>query len=442
MLAANRLKLPEIQEYMKITDIHLNEANPRFISQAKFRLLCESIRTFPKMMELRPMVIDKAGVLLGGNMRFRACLELGYTDVPDTWVKVAEGLSEEEKQRFIIEDNVAFGDWDFDMLANEWDANLLADWGLDLPMPLPQDPPKTLSMRDMFVVPPFSVLDTTMQEWQERKGNWLLITGDLTASKEGVLYNTEANGGQNMFAAMESSSNFDPVLAEVLCRWFNVEGGRVLDPFAGEQTKGVVCGELGMPYVGVEIRQEQVEINREAAKAYKQVKYVCGDSLQLDTLVEERGFDFCFTSPPYYDLEVYSKEDLSALGTYAQFLKALKAILGQCWAMLAEDRFMALKVGEIRDKKTGVYRNFVADTAAIMLGLGAKYYNEIILINAIGSLPKRAGKIMNSSRKVGKRHQNVLIFYKGNVANIKQNYGQVIPQEDDTDTEETGQPAV
>lgn len=418
---------------MKITDIRLNDDNPRFITDAKFKQLVASVQDFPAMMRLRPIVVNEDGVILGGNMRYRACLELGYTELPDEWVVVAKGLTEEEQRRFIIEDNVAFGEWDWDTLANEWDAAMLLEWGLDIEAP--EKPPtkeeaaKRL-MRDMFIVPPFSILDTTIQEWQDRKDKWQAIIGDATATKEGVLYNTE---GDNMFSSMESSSNFDPVLAEVLCRWFNVEGGKVLDPFAGEQTKGVVCGELGMPYTGVEIRFEQVEHNEKQTAQYKGVKYVVGDSTHIADLIEERGFDFCYTSPPYYDLEVYSKADLSALGTYADFIRAYSSILGQCWEMLADDRFMALKVGEIRDKKTGEYRNFVADTITIMLKLGARYYNELVLVNSIGSLPKRAGSIMNKSRKVGKRHQNVLVFYKGKLAAIKQNFKEVIPQDDDTD---------
>lgn len=425
--------------YMKLTELKLNDQNPRTINDAKFKQLVASVADFPKMMLLRPIIVNEAGVILGGNMRYRACMELGFVEIPDEWVKVAKGLTEEEQRRFIVEDNVSFGEWDWDVLANEWDAAMLVDWGLDIPAPeAPITPTEAAHrlMRDMFVVPPFSVLDTTMQEWQDRRDIWVKLTGDATATKENVLYNVDANKGDNMFAAMESSSNFDPVLAEVLCRWFNVDGGRVLDPFAGEQVKGMVCGELGMRYVGVDIRDEQVKYNRQQAKAYgKAVQFITGDSKDIAKLVKDRGFDFCFTSPPYYDLEVYSKADLSALGTYKEFLKQYADIMRQCWEMLADDRFMALKVGEIRDKKTGEYRNFVADTITIMVKLGARYYNELVLVNSIGSLPKRAGKIMNQSRKVGKRHQNVLVFYKGKLENIKANFKDIMATEDDTDKE-------
>jgi DNA modification methylase len=118
---------------MKLKDIKPNKANPRTIKDDKFRKLVNSIREFPKMMELRPMVIDSDGTVLGGNMRLKALQELGYTDVPDTWVKRASELTDEEKQRFIIADNVGFGEWDWEALANDWNVEDLAEWGLDVP---------------------------------------------------------------------------------------------------------------------------------------------------------------------------------------------------------------------------------------------------------------------------------------------------------------------
>jgi hypothetical protein len=118
---------------MKLTDIKPNPDNPRVIRDEKFKRLCNSIQDFPKMMELRPIVIDSDNVVLGGNMRLRALGHLGYKDVPDSWVKRAQDLTEEEKKRFIITDNAGFGEWDWDMLANEWNADDLVQWGLDVP---------------------------------------------------------------------------------------------------------------------------------------------------------------------------------------------------------------------------------------------------------------------------------------------------------------------
>lgn len=118
---------------MKITDILPNPENPRVLRDEKFAKLKQSIQDFPKMMSLRPIVIDNMGMILGGNMRYRALQELGFKEIPETWVKRAEELTAEEKRRFIIADNVGFGEWDWDELANNWDAGDLEAWGLDTP---------------------------------------------------------------------------------------------------------------------------------------------------------------------------------------------------------------------------------------------------------------------------------------------------------------------
>ena len=118
---------------MKLSELKLNERNPRQIKGAAFEKLKKSVKELPKMMRLRPIVIDTDGVILGGNMRYRALQALGYSEIPNEWVKVADDLTEEEKQRFIIEDNVQFGEWDFDMLFNEWDTPSLEDWGVEIP---------------------------------------------------------------------------------------------------------------------------------------------------------------------------------------------------------------------------------------------------------------------------------------------------------------------
>ena len=119
---------------MKLKDIKANPNNPRVLRDDKFAKLKQSISEFPKMLSLRPMVIDENNMILGGNMRLRALQDLGYTEIDDAWVKRSSDLTEEEKQRFIIADNVAFGEWDWDTLANDWDAEQLSDWGFGIPL--------------------------------------------------------------------------------------------------------------------------------------------------------------------------------------------------------------------------------------------------------------------------------------------------------------------
>jgi len=115
---------------VKITSIKPNKANPRIIKDFKFGKLVKSIRQFPEMLKIRPIVVNKDNVILGGNMRYKASLEAGLEEV---YIIKAEDLTDEQQQEFIIKDNVGFGEWDWDQLANEWDTDKLSDWGVDVP---------------------------------------------------------------------------------------------------------------------------------------------------------------------------------------------------------------------------------------------------------------------------------------------------------------------
>jgi len=114
---------------MKISDIKANPNNPRIIKDDKFKKLVESVKSFPEMLELRPIVVNKDMIILGGNMRFKACKEAWIKEIP---VIIADNLTEEQEREFLIKDNVSGGEWDWDILANEWDKEELEEWGLDV----------------------------------------------------------------------------------------------------------------------------------------------------------------------------------------------------------------------------------------------------------------------------------------------------------------------
>ena len=116
---------------MKLNKIKPNQNNPRVIRDEKFAKLKKSIEEFPKMMALRPIIIDSSGIVLGGNMRLKALQDIGYKEIPDEWVKRADELTEVEKQEFIVKDNVGFGEWDWQELSN-WDSEKLNEWGVDV----------------------------------------------------------------------------------------------------------------------------------------------------------------------------------------------------------------------------------------------------------------------------------------------------------------------
>jgi ParB-like chromosome segregation protein Spo0J len=120
----------KIQE-VKISEVKANPNNPRIIKDEKFRKLVESIKSLPEMLKLRPIVVNDDMIILGGNMRLRACKESGLKVVPI--IKASE-LTEDQQKEFMIRDNASSGSWDFEALANEWDADMLNDWGVDVPI--------------------------------------------------------------------------------------------------------------------------------------------------------------------------------------------------------------------------------------------------------------------------------------------------------------------
>lgn len=115
----------------KISEIKLNPNNPRLIKDDKFKKLVKSIQEFPEMLNIRPIVVNSDMVILGGNMRYKACKEAGLKEIP---IIIADNLTEEQQREFLIKDNTSGGEWDFEMLANEWDVDELNEWGLEVPI--------------------------------------------------------------------------------------------------------------------------------------------------------------------------------------------------------------------------------------------------------------------------------------------------------------------
>jgi len=410
----------------KVSELKPWDRNPRSIDDASLKRLKGQLQKFK---QYKPLIINQDNIVLGGNMRLRAMRELGINEV---WVSVVETANEAEMIEYALSDNDRAGKYEQDLLNGLVVDFPNVDWGgfsVDAfpPVTVPQliksfndglNDKDRKSLNEKFIVPPFSVLDTRQGYWQERKDAWLSNIGNLTETKENVL-----GGAENMLSSINNgSSNFDPVLAEIVYKWFCPVGGVVLDPFAGEQTKGYVAGAMGLGYTGVEIRPEQVEVDQAASKEFKRVNYICGSSENIKTLVKQDNFDLVFTSPPYFDLEIYSenKDDISSFKTYEEFIKFYANVLEQSAAKLAPNRFLVVKVGEIRDKK-GIYRNFVGDNVTILNKIGLNYYNEMILVNAVGTARLRASMSMRN-RKIVKTHQNVLVFFKGDPQTIKDNF--------------------
>lgn len=216
------------------------------------------------------------------------------------------------------------------------------------------------------------------------------------------------------------TSIFDPVLCELMYRWFAPAGGQVLDPFAGGSVRGIVAAWLGHPYTGVDLSAAQVASNEEQADfilspAQPRPRWIRGDSRVIVPTLGDEWADLVFTCPPYYDLEVYSDDpaDLSNAPSWPAFLDLYGEIIGASLQALRRDRFAVIVVSEIRDPKTGLCRGLVPWTIRQFEMYGAQLYNEAVLVNMPGTLPLRAGRQFSIGRKLGRTHQNILVFVKG-----------------------------
>ena len=318
-----------------------------------------------------------------------------------------------------------------------------------------------LTLQQKFLIPPFTVLDARGGFWSERKKAWKALgirsemgrgaddcktEGGLTfarSSQPPAVYQAkndyEAKVGKkisweefaNLFPevmAQGGTSIFDPVLCEVAYRWFCPQGGSIIDPFAGGSVRGIVAALTGRRYTGVDLSGRQIEANTQNWEeiSHESVledsecpvtppNWINGDSSHIEELAPG-DYDLFFTCPPYADLEVYSDkpEDLSNKD-YPEFLELYRGIIRKTAAMLKPNRFACIVVGDVRDSR-GFYHNFVSDTITAFRDAGMDFYNEAILIMPFGSLPIRAGKQFASGRKLGKAHQNVLVFCNGDPA--------------------------
>ncbi len=309
----------------------------------------------------------------------------------------------------------------------------LPDGGFDFK--ITTTPGKGLSGK--FIFPPFSVFRAMDGEWMRRKQQWLALgieseVGRGETPNEGT---SETKKGEVDGLTFRSTgfmadiikergggtSVFDPVLCELMYTWFCPTGGQVVDPFAGGSVRGIVAAYMGYRYWGSELRPEQVTANEKQGEQITPKcgpTWACGDAAQ--ELKNAPDADFIFSCPPYGNLEVYSEleGDISNMGYY-EFYGAYCKIIRRCFHKLKQNRFACFVVANFRDKKTGFYYDFVGDTVRAFESYGVKLYNEAVLVTATGSLPVRVGRQFTAGRKLGKTHQNVLVFYKGDPKQIK-----------------------
>lgn len=272
-------------------------------------------------------------------------------------------------------------------------------------------------LSDEFLEPPFSILDAKKGLWQARKRKWMSLgIKSEIGRKENLtgLGNCKDYEYEYDYCFKGDTSIFDPYLCEILYKWFCPNNGEILDPFSGGSVRGVVANYLGYKYTGIDIRQEQIDSNRDQSlnilEVNNQPQWYVGDSNEV-LRGFNKGFDFVFSCPPYFDLEVYSdlQNDISNM-TYCDFMLAYESIIKKSCNLLRKGSYACFVVSEVRDKK-GHYIGFVPDTIKAFEKCGMKFYNEIILLNSINTASMRARKYMNN-KKVARVHQNILVFVK------------------------------
>lgn len=319
-------------------------------------------------------------------------------------------------------------EWRDKAIQNKWNKNSLRR-AIDISYGLRSD----ISLRERYGEVPFNVFDTTSGDWQKFNDIWYSLgIKSLSGRDENLLGlsdsdKEEIHYGDGGKKTIQESSKFDAHLTDIMYKWFCIENGCILDPFAGGSVRGLVANYLGYKYTGIELSEKQVTNNiRQSLDMNLNPNWIVGDSyLELDEIPDDI-FDFIFTCPPYYDLEVYGEQEgeLSNIGSYNKFIDRYSKIITKSVAKLRNNRFACIVVSNIRDKRTGFYRNLVSDTIIAFNNAGMELYNDAVLINAVGSLPIRVQMMFKGNRKLGPRFQNILIFYKGDTSKIKEVFGE------------------
>ena len=416
----------------KIDDLQHLPGNPRIGNVDAVAL------SYEEFGQRKPIVATKEGIVIGGNHQLAAAKKLGWTHI----AVVITDDNELKAKAFALADNrtADLGTYDNDLLSDmlasvSSDPKLLSATSfkeedlLNLSY-IPDDRPKRDFIKE-FGAPPFSILDSRQGYWQDRKREWLDfgIKSEL-GREEDMLFGDIRPG---MYSGYESdisnTSVFDPVLTELMYKWFMAPGGKVLDLLAGGSVRCIVASVLDRYYTGLDLAKDQINEN------YKQAKelvpdnipnWIVGDSTNVLDLAKDK-YEFILTCPPYGVLEVYSDDpnDLSNMPT-EEFNKVYSDIINKGCSLLKDNRFACIVVGEYREKKTKAYVDFVGTTVQAFRDAGLEYHNEFVLVNVPGTAPLRAGGYFDKSRKIANTHQNVLVFIKGDSLKATDYCGKVV----------------
>ena len=432
-------------EYLPLDELTPYENNARKHEKADLQAIQNSIEQF-EMCDPIGIWSDK-NIIVEGHGRLLALKELGYTEAPCIRL---DHLTDEQRRAYALAHNktAEMSEWDIENLETELarlaDDFQMNDFGFD-DIEIPKNINESTSTKDVgglvekFIAPPFSVFDTRQGYWIDRKRLWreqILDDGTSRGDAQLMRLDTEKYKGIETFADV---SLLDPVLCEIVMKWFfPTQGKKAFDCFAGDTVFGFVSAACGAEFTGIELREEQVEFNtQQVNRCNLSAKYICDDGRNVNKHLAIDSQDLFFSCPPYYDLEVYSDKnnDASNQATYEEFYIILDTAFTNAIKCLKNNRFAVIVVGDVRNKKTGEYYGFADNVKATFKRNGMILYNDIILLNTVGTAAIRASRYMES-RKVAKIHQNVLVFYKGDTKEIQNNYEKIEYKESDFDESE------
>lgn len=294
------------------------------------------------------------------------------------------------------------------------------------------------TLSEKYVIPPYSIIDMNNSKYRARAKRYIDLGIKSEVGRNSIVYTASSSKDKNHVEQLQHNwsegakkyrkklignsggvSIFNPFICEIMYNWFGVENGSILDPFAGGSVRGIVANYLGYKYTGIELREEQVNSNREQAinilAVNNQPQWYIGDSEKV-VLELLPTYDMIFSCPPYANLEVYSDDenDISNMD-YSDCINKYRAIIKNSCEKLRKDCFAVFVVSEVRKKGKGgyfgEYLGFVNDTIKAFTDCGMEYYNEIIMVNNTGNAGLRADKYMRT-KKIVRCHQNILVFRK------------------------------
>lgn len=425
-------------EYLNKEDLKPYANNAKLHPAEQVEQIKNSIREFGFN---DPIAIWHDNEIIEGHGRLLAAMEMD--DVKEVPVIRLDDLTDEQRRAYMLAHNklTMNTDFDIDLLGVELDDIIdidMSEYGFEIEMDNEHEKYERKALTDNFIIPPFSVLDTRQGYWQDRKAQWRNRIGDDGQARgDAQLFSDSLKSdkyqGNNTF---RDTSILDPVLSEIMCKWFAPRtGAKMFDCFAGDTVFGYVSSYLGNDFIGIELRKEQVDFNN-AATAGMSAKYICDDGRNILKHISQGTMDMFFSCPPYYDLEVYSdlENDASNQETYEDFYSILDTAFTESAKCLKDNRFAVVICSDVRNHKDGGYYDFSGDIKATFKRNGFILYNELILVGAVGTAAIRSKRYMKN-RKVARTHQNVLVFYKGDTSEIKNEFPELEVQDESADME-------